>query len=538
LAIVQISRITQRKGLQENLPQLAGAELGWSVDERRLFIGNGTLEEGAPVIGNTEILTEFSDIIPLVQDYTYNGVSATGYTVQTGSAPGTPVQLSLQDWMDQFATVKDFGAVGDGVADDTLAINRALYQLYCREVNPAIRRSLFFPAGVYRVTGTIVVPPYATLIGEGINNSIIQMAAGSTADYVMQTGDSLQQTGVDIGTNGATPPQSITVENMSFQSLVVSVVSPPRDPIDIVLIDRAVGCIFNQVSFAGPFTTTTIADPVTRGDTACVRFASSNALVTQQIKFNNCSFGGTTYAVYTTNQVRGVGITGSRFSTLYQGTVVQPNLAGSQYNPQGFAITSCNFDTIYAQGIVFGVERNATAQNTFGDVGNQFGGITQPSTAIIDFVSANNISVGDLFERSDANAVLYPRIQLNGAASIAFTNGQQLAMGTYVRKSGLTAVLTNNIPTATAVVTYNVSNSRAININYTITRGSAYRNGTIVVATNGSTNNLSYTDDYTENTSTGITLTVTQTGSDISLRYISTNTGTAGSLTYSITHLA
>jgi hypothetical protein len=538
LAIVQISRITQRKGLQENLPQLAGAELGWSIDERRLFIGNGTLEEGAPVIGNTEILTEFSDIIPLVQDYTYNGVAATGYTVQTGEAPGTPVQLSLQDWMDQFATVKDFGAVGDGVEDDTEAINRALYQLYCREVNPAIRRSLFFPAGVYRVEGTIVVPPYATLIGEGINNSIIQMAAGSTADYVMQTGDSLQQIGVDIGTNGATPPQSITVENMSFQSLI---------SMNIALVDRAVGCIFNQVSFAGPFTTTTIADPNTRGDTACVRFASSNALVTQQIKFNNCSFGGTTYAMITrlpvsagqqTQQVRGIGITGSRFYTLYQGVVVQANSAGSQYNPQGFAITSCNFDVIYAQGIVFGVERNATAQNTFGDVGNQFGGITQPSTAIIDFLSANNISVGDLFERSDASAVLYPRIQLNGAASIAFTNGQQLAMGTYVRNSGLTAVLSNNIPTATAVVTYNVSSSRAININYTITRGSAYRSGTIVVATNGSTNNLSFTDDYTENTSTGITLTVTQTGSDISLRYISTNTGTAGSLTYSITHLA
>lgn len=64
MAIVQISQITNRKGLQENLPQLAGAELGWSVDTRRLYIGNGTLQEGAPVIGNTEILTEFSEIIP------------------------------------------------------------------------------------------------------------------------------------------------------------------------------------------------------------------------------------------------------------------------------------------------------------------------------------------------------------------------------------------------------------------------------------------------------------------------------------------
>lgn len=64
VAIVQISQITNRKGLQENLPQLAGAELGWSVDTRRLYIGNGTLQEGAPEIGNTEILTEFSEIIP------------------------------------------------------------------------------------------------------------------------------------------------------------------------------------------------------------------------------------------------------------------------------------------------------------------------------------------------------------------------------------------------------------------------------------------------------------------------------------------
>jgi hypothetical protein len=66
VAIVQISRITNRKGLQENLPQLAGAELGWCEDSRRLFIGNGQLPPngGAPVIGNTEILTEFSELIP------------------------------------------------------------------------------------------------------------------------------------------------------------------------------------------------------------------------------------------------------------------------------------------------------------------------------------------------------------------------------------------------------------------------------------------------------------------------------------------
>lgn len=527
MAIVQISRITQRKGLQEDLPQLAGAELGWSVDERRLFIGNGTLEEGAPVVGNTEILTEFSNILVLVQDYTYSGQAATGYTVQTGATPGTPVQLSLQNWMDQFATVKDFGAVGDGVTDDTAAINRALYQIYCREVNPAIRRSLFFPAGVYRVSGTVVIPPYATLYGEGIDNSVIEMTAGASTNYVMQTGDSLQQTGVNIGTNGAQPPVNITVENMGFRSLA---------EVDIALIDRAAECVFNQVQFSGPLTTADLT--TTLAEISGVRFASSTALPTNQIRFDNCNFNGTTYGVATDQQVRGVGITGAHFSTLYQGVVVETNPAGAAYDPSGFVITGCEFDTIYAEGIVFEVARNATAQNTFGDVGNHFGGVTQPYTSIVNFLSPNNISVGDMFAREDQYAVTYPRIQLNGEASIAFTNGQQLAMGTYVRDSGLTVALTNDVITATTAISYSVNTVKSLTINYTINRGTAYRTGVLAIVSNGSTNNLAYTDDYSENVSTGITITVTQTGTDVFIKYISTNIGIDAALTYSVTHLA
>ena len=135
MAIVQISRITARKGLQEDLPQpLAGAELGWAVDDRRLFIGNGALEEGAPVVGNTEILTEFSDILSFAGQYTYKGEAA-GYTAQTGATPGSPITQSIQSRLDSYAVITDFGAVGDGSTDDTEAINRALYQLYCVQNN-------------------------------------------------------------------------------------------------------------------------------------------------------------------------------------------------------------------------------------------------------------------------------------------------------------------------------------------------------------------------------------------------------------------
>jgi Major tropism determinant N-terminal domain len=66
MPITQISRIQHRRGLQENLPNLASGELGWALDTRKLYIGNGTEDEGAPATGVTEILTQFSDIDAIV----------------------------------------------------------------------------------------------------------------------------------------------------------------------------------------------------------------------------------------------------------------------------------------------------------------------------------------------------------------------------------------------------------------------------------------------------------------------------------------
>lgn len=62
MAVIQISKIQVRRGLEENLPSLAAGELGWSVDSRRLYIGNGTLSEGSPATGRTEVLTIYSPV--------------------------------------------------------------------------------------------------------------------------------------------------------------------------------------------------------------------------------------------------------------------------------------------------------------------------------------------------------------------------------------------------------------------------------------------------------------------------------------------
>jgi hypothetical protein len=531
VAIVQISQITNRKGLAENLPQLAGAEFGWSTDTRQLWIGNGTLEDGAPIIGNTEILTEFSDILNFTTTYTYKGLAA-GYAVQTGPTSGTPVSLSLQSWLDQFASVLDFGAVGDGQTDCTDAINRALYQLYCREVNPQIRRSLFFPAGVYVVSGTINIPTYATLYGEGSNNSIISLVnGGGSVAYVAQTADSLQQTGNNIGTNNATPPQDITISNLGFQSI---------DPLSsIFLVDQSVSCRFQNVSFAGPGTTSTLTSD--SAQTKCVDFSSSVGYVCDQIVFDGCQFSGTTWASYTNQQVKAVVFSNSKLDTLYTGFELGGEPPTGSTGPTGVRITNNMFDNIYAEGIIFGTYCNlsASANNAFYDVGNHFDGIASPALSIVVLNNSNNVSISDLFERADLYAASYPRvlIELN-TNTISASNGSQivLATGSYIRQSGSqTEIVNNDTNTVTTVPAGQIT---AFALNYNIVRGITYRTGTMMVSSINGSGTPVWNDEYVQNTDTGVILSATQVGDTITIVYTSSNAGINGTINYSINYLA
>ena len=65
MAVVQISRIQVRRGqknIGSGIPQLASGEIGWAVDTREMYIGNGSVAEGSPSVGNTKILTEFDNL--------------------------------------------------------------------------------------------------------------------------------------------------------------------------------------------------------------------------------------------------------------------------------------------------------------------------------------------------------------------------------------------------------------------------------------------------------------------------------------------
>jgi hypothetical protein len=591
VAIVQISRITQRKGLASDLPQpLAGAELGWAVDERKLFIGNGTLEDGAPVIGNTEVLTEFSDILGFATSYIYRGEAA-GYTAQTGATLGTPVAQSIQSRLDSYAVITDFGPVGDGITDVTSDINRALYQIYCREVNPAIRRSLFFPAGVYIITDTLDIPPYAKLYGEGAESTIIyfnvqnwtsaisyaasvlvyNVSTGfyyrsnfivpvgknigdnnpdgdpywtqeTLPDYIFRTADSLQQIDANIETNGALPPGNVEISGMKFVTNRTNSAG---------LIQNASMCLFDAVSFEGSLGE---VDLTTAGAGAkAIDWASTSSSISSNVTFNNCKFSKFTYATNTDQQIKGVTFSNSEFTTLYQGILlggVTPVDGGAT----GVRVVQNTFDNVYKEGIVIeNVSLNCSAYNTFYDVGNHFQGSGTPETAIISLDGDNNVSVGDMFERTTANSGdLHPRIALNNRNNMAMsmnargltfyqagtavdTFSNTLDLGTYQRTAGIEDTLVNNTTNDLVVVSQTgLAPIYSFRIDYTVIRGTAHRTGTIVASSGVG---FSYTDDFTENSTTGVTLTLVDNTGDVTVSYTTTSTGTNGSIKYSITNL-
>ena len=572
MAIVQISRITNRKGLAVDLPEpLAGAELGWVVDERRLFIGNGTLEEGAPTVGNTEVLTEYSDILSFADQYTYKG-DAAGYTVQTGVTSGTPVSQSLQSRLDSYAVITDFGATGDGITDDTAAINRALYQLYCVQNNTQVRRSLFFPAGTYVITGTIVIPSFAKLYGEGANSSIISFdvqnwaantayalgvlvyyTAGSTyyrstaavpatsiaitntaywtattlPSYIAQTADSQGRTGNNI----LTAPENIEITDMCFQTTQL---------IDGILIEKTKNCSFNNVNIIGPLLETDLT--VSTDNTKAVDWISTDSLPCTQMVFDNCRFSGFTYAMNTAQQINGAVITNGQIDHTYQGIILggaSPNNGGAT----GVRITNNVFDTVYEEGIyIYGVSLNASGYNIFYDVGNHFNGTTSPASSVITIDAANNVSTGDMFQRATAYSGTYPRIKIYNSvtgvipASIGIDSAAQIQMGSFIRETGQQATITAGA-TNTTLFTVNTVFVKAFKMEYTIVVDTSVRTGTMVIVNDpddSAGDTLQSVDDYVENSGTDVTLSVTDVGTTITVSYAA---GRTGLMYYSLTHL-
>jgi hypothetical protein len=540
MAIVQISRITHRKGLMENLPQLAGGEFGWALDEQRLFIGNGTLADGAPVIGNTEILTQHSDILGLASEYNYKGEvenpnnseSKALPPVQTGVNVNEPIYRSLQAKLDDFVSVKDFGAVGNGVVDDTDAINRALYQLFCISVNEETRRSLYFPAGRYKVSSMIKVPPFAKIWGEGIESTVIIFDTEESVydDYVMVTADTLQQIGANIGNNGAIPPEGIEVNSISVKSKVLN---------NILLIDRAKRSYFDSVNLEGSITDhADLLDP--SADTKAIVIESSANFESEQVTFNKCHIKKTTFGLYSKYNCNGVTLSNSQLTDHYKGVIIGESGGSINGGPRGIRVTQNLFDRIAQEGIeISEASFNVSAFNLFKDVGNNFNGIENPDSPIVNLKADTNVSYGDLFQRNDIRNNEVQRIVLNNTQSIGFDNTTQLKLGQFHKTIGFETTVADGSITPQVIFELWNTDIRGFEMHYNMRRGDDVRTGKFISTVGFGTVDPTHTDEYTESTDLGAIITVSQDAlGHIQLKVQTSATGDDVLVTYTLDKFA
>jgi hypothetical protein len=536
MAIVQISRITHRKGLQQDLPQLAAAELGWSIDTRQLYIGNGTISEGAPVEGVTQILTQYSDILNISNNYTFKGTES-GYTSITGATALAPTQRTLQNKLDDYVSIRDFGATGDGSTDDTQAIQRAIDEIYFGGFSlnqPRLRRAIHFPPGNYLISSSLKIPSYTILRGSGIDRTTITQT--SNLFPVVQLKDSSNQIDAAYGTLSATVVTTIDMVDLTLKHVLNK---------NVLQLDSCSNMSFTRVAFVGeqssPNTTATnIQNAVFARPTDATKPISN-------LRFVDCSFRRCTQGIVL--NAYNVKVIGCDFSGMSRAILV--DLVANAGTTKNIKIAGSTFDSI-ARSAVYVNAATVDAQvgvistgNYYGEIGNNYAGNGAAAYPVLYFNASGNYSVGDAFERTNNDQAVQPRVYNPiSAVNASYNAGTGLRTGMAVNGPGRVVSLTASQTNAnTGVVLTGSSSAGGAVIDYMLQRpdASAYRKGKIEVVMVGT--NVQYTDEYVEYPDatnftypgpTGVTLSIRSIGSNkANISYTSNGTGT-GTLTYSI----
>ena len=537
MPIVQISRIQHRRGKLTDLPQLAAGELGWVVDSQKLYIGNGTVADGAPAVGNTQILTAGNTTFSTGTGYTYKGYLGDSTPILTGAS--ADVSRTLQATLDDAISVKAFGAVGDDSTADVAAIQRALDEVYSDtdQNDTRARRIIFFPAGVYRISTAITIPPYAHLVGEGPDKTIIHNTSGSTAVAVTEDDDG--QGFGNIGDSSATTPTLIQLEGITFKN------SGAKAGLSI---DNATHVYVRNCKFHGSYA----SGGADSSDSKGITVRSTTALPCSNIVFDQCIFTKFARLVDMSYDVTNVRFLNCDFSLGYYGALLGESMDGSSNGltkgPRGVQFNSSSWSQIGQQALYVkpaaGADsgtgpRNIISQNNWyaETIANNWEGVESINEVpVIQFDNDECSSILDFFERTDQRNRTFSD---STSPSNAPPEVQGIGISTKQIKE---LTLTNNTSSATDTGIYIPGlNDKGVKIVYKINRASTYRVGTFTISAAGEFS--SYNDDFEESNGTvGVTLTAKGSDGDstagadtIRVQYTTTSTGTNATMDYQVT---
>lgn len=405
MAVIQLSRIQIRRGQKNQgtgLPQLASGELGWAVDTQELYIGNGSLSEGAPIIGNSKILTEHDNIFSLSDAYSYR---ETDVHIQTGSSASAPTRRSLQDRLDDQVSIKHFGVIADENIPVGADFQRAIDQLYINNAtkgDPLSRVLLYVDPGIYNIDQTLYIPPFATIIGAGPEKTILRFTEEGT---VMMTVNELSQPGspaldevaVDSATTYNNQARYIQLENLSIETENGSIG---------LHVNSCVHSTFKNLKISSNWSIGSPIPSIVQGElpthTGILLDSLSPIVRTDKNIFDNIVISNFAYGVGGNQHITNNFFTNCHFKALGKGIIFGAQQNGDAETPKFNKISSSTFHDIHDEAIL--IERgkyNQSEGNHFMLVGNHGGNEYLSEMPIIQMNEVGNESIDDYFSRTD-----------------------------------------------------------------------------------------------------------------------------------------
>lgn len=468
MSVIQISKIQVRRGLKNSgigVPQLSSAEFAWAIDTQELYIGNGSIAEGAPFVGNTKILTEHDNILELAGSYQF----AANNTLITQSVP-----RPLQDKIDEIqVSVKDFGAVGDGMTDNVEAFENAARELFSNN-SSTLKKVLVVPNGEYSFSRNLSLPSGAILRGETQLGSVLNI---NSNNIVFTTEDGLPVENFDSSTR----PVNVLFENLTIKKTT--------GQLDITgLADSE----FLRVRFTADYV---LGDPIINVMTESAGVFWNNDLFgirVNNITFDECIFESLPVAMkmvqtdlFSTEML----LENCLFHNCHTGIIVD----GVETQRNDWQLNHCQFKNIYAQAYVSNNGRGTVIQHAkFRNCGNGLNSSNNPETPIVEFGEFQ----GNEIIKSSSDRI--PDAEFSGnASSVA------VPVALNSNRSEFTDITYKNIDLTDSlkpIMTFSTL-SRCAKIEYILRLGVGIRKGTLMIGVDGDLSHVSISDNFTYSSS-------------------------------------
>ena len=229
------------------LAWLAGGSQPLTMPTMNLTIANGVVTNASLVFAGSGIAVNSSFTVtnPVIGSGSGFKVYVSGTSNSSGQVISRAVKRSVQSRLDDQVTTRDFGVTGNGLIDDTIALQTAIDELYLNKVTAFAdngvdnRIVLSIPAGIYNISDTIYIPSYATLVGEGVDKTIIKFNSSIVTPATINAGTTTLYTPLaSLKMIGATVVDS----NLPPETIVASV----TPGVSVTLNKSASGNIFGS----------------------------------------------------------------------------------------------------------------------------------------------------------------------------------------------------------------------------------------------------------------------------------------------------